>query len=115
MNRRARQIELQALPVSSAIEGCKHTGLGGRIQQVGSGRILAHHVNEGALREAAANRRPGLAAVAGPEDVGLEVIELVTVDRDIRGRSEEHTSELQSRLHLVCRPLLEKKKPLDRP
>src|SRR2546429_4300073 len=24
-------------------------------------------------------------------------------------RSEEHTSELQSRLHLVCRPLLEKK------
>src|SRR2546429_4142578 len=28
-------------------------------------------------------------------------------------RSEEHTSELQSRLHLVCRLLLEKKK--DRP
>src|SRR2546429_2905454 len=29
----------------------------------------------------------------------------------LRGkRSEEHTSELQSRLHLVCRLLLEKKK-----
>src|SRR2546422_671202 len=28
-------------------------------------------------------------------------------------RSEEHTSELQSRLHLVCRLLLEKKKHLD--
>src|SRR2546429_7230484 len=27
-----------------------------------------------------------------------------------RNRSEEHTSELQSRLHLVCRLLLEKKK-----
>src|SRR2546429_7032279 len=27
-----------------------------------------------------------------------------------RERSEEHTSELQSRLHLVCRLLLEKKK-----
>src|SRR2546429_2424281 len=26
-------------------------------------------------------------------------------------RSEEHTSELQSRLHLVCRLLLEKKQP----
>src|SRR2546429_2186797 len=26
-------------------------------------------------------------------------------------RSEEHTSELQSRLHLVCRLLLDKKKP----
>src|SRR2546422_10675145 len=30
-------------------------------------------------------------------------------DNDI-ARSEEHTSELQSRLHLVCRLLLEKKK-----
>src|SRR2546422_7660468 len=29
------------------------------------------------------------------------------------GRSEEHTSELQSRLHLVCRLLLEKKKKDD--
>src|SRR2546429_4243731 len=28
----------------------------------------------------------------------------------VPGRSEEHTSELQSRLHLVCRLLLEKKK-----
>src|SRR2546422_3761137 len=28
----------------------------------------------------------------------------------VRKRSEEHTSELQSRLHLVCRLLLEKKK-----
>src|SRR5687768_17829925 len=38
---------------------------------------------------------------------------------DVRGeggyiiRSEEHTSELQSRLHLVCRLLLEKKKNED--
>src|SRR2546429_6678309 len=30
--------------------------------------------------------------------------------RNGRRRSEEHTSELQSRLHLVCRLLLEKKK-----
>src|SRR5687768_17699096 len=29
----------------------------------------------------------------------------------VGARSEEHTSELQSRLHLVCRLLLEKKKP----
>src|SRR2546429_2919010 len=28
-------------------------------------------------------------------------------------RSEEHTSELQSRLHLVCRLLLEKKKKIN--
>src|SRR5690348_18162055 len=32
------------------------------------------------------------------------------VDGGISGRSEEHTSELQSPVHLVCRLLLEKKK-----
>src|SRR2546422_8860333 len=31
-----------------------------------------------------------------------------------KDRSEEHTSELQSRLHLVCRLLLEKKKKKSR-
>src|SRR3712207_7190165 len=31
-------------------------------------------------------------------------------DRNFNGRSEEHTSELQSRQYLVCRLLLEKKK-----
>src|SRR5205809_3885664 len=36
------------------------------------------------------------------------------LDQDFpRVRSEEHTSELQSRLHLVCRLLLEKKKKTD--
>src|SRR5687768_18543594 len=30
----------------------------------------------------------------------------------VEQRSEEHTSELQSRLHLVCRLLLEKKKQI---
>src|SRR2546422_6567055 len=37
--------------------------------------------------------------------VGI-IVDLVRLDRL---RSEEHTSELQSRLHLVCRLLLEKK------
>src|SRR2546429_5670987 len=32
------------------------------------------------------------------------------IERPADQRSEEHTSELQSRLHLVCRLLLEKKK-----
>src|SRR2546422_7096180 len=39
--------------------------------------------------------------------VGSRVIGIITVKVT---RSEEHTSELQSRLHLVCRLLLEKKK-----
>src|SRR2546422_2569245 len=38
-------------------------------------------------------------------DRGRRIDDLQLVDR-----SEEHTSELQSRLHLVCRLLLEKKK-----
>src|SRR2546422_5163239 len=43
-----------------------------------------------------------------------EVDDRADLERDVVARddvrSEEHTSELQSRLHLVCRLLLEKKK-----
>src|SRR5258706_2506579 len=35
---------------------------------------------------------------------------LTWMDRELEGRSEEHTSELQSLTNLVCRLLLEKKK-----
>src|SRR5690625_6455685 len=37
----------------------------------------------------------------------------IAAKRTKNGRSEEHTSELQSRGHLVCRLLLEKKKEND--
>src|SRR2546422_7309739 len=40
----------------------------------------------------------GAQLACGAKDIGFD------------DRSEEHTSELQSRLHLVCRLLLEKKK-----
>src|SRR5205809_4738426 len=43
---------------------------------------------------------PGAAAHPAPSSVALALV---------RTRSEEHTSELQSRLQLVCRLLLEKK------
>src|SRR5687768_9502684 len=49
--------------------------------------------------------RPGAVRIQKPG--GEE--ELVFVAGGILERSEEHTSELQSRLHLVCRLLLEKK------
>src|SRR2546422_7675214 len=39
----------------------------------------------------------------------LPVALALAVRHDHHRRSEEHTSELQSRLHLVCRLLLEKK------
>src|SRR2546422_5878925 len=52
--------------------------------------------------------------IAGADAVtpgGERVAELVQHHAGEQGeRSEEHTSELQSRLHLVCRLLLEKKK-----
>src|SRR2546422_4698449 len=49
---------------------------------------------------------------AGPER------DFLALDPELRvreQRSEEHTSELQSRLHLVCRLLLEKKKKNQQP
>src|SRR5438445_8110436 len=52
---------------------------------------------------------------ADARDQELEVVDPVTdrvgqLGQDASGRSEEHTSELQSRQYLVCRLLLEKKK-----
>src|SRR2546422_8356137 len=47
-----------------------------------------------------------LAALAGRVGPGAGAVARAAVP----DRSEEHTSELQSRLHLVCRLLLEKKK-----
>src|SRR3712207_7542386 len=43
-------------------------------------------------------------------EVVNHVVEQPAVRRAVAGRSEEHTSELQSRQYLVCRLLLEKKK-----
>src|SRR3712207_8711941 len=52
--------------------------------------------------------RPGHAAPAGPG--GLPVDYKRHLADELTRRSEEHTSELQSRQYLVCRLLLEKKK-----
>src|SRR5256885_6538995 len=50
---------------------------------------------------------------AGQDDgVAIRQIFRLVPDKFDRFRSEEHTSELQSPCNLVCRLLLEKKKPL---
>src|SRR2546422_4606089 len=51
------------------------------------------------------------------EGLSYEEMAVVTGERipTLKMRSEEHTSELQSRLHLVCRLLLEKKKKTKKP
>src|SRR5690606_39420736 len=51
--------------------------------------------------------RPLIRTTGRPIEVVMEEAEAVTAWGD---RSEEHTSELQSRENLVCRLLLEKKK-----
>src|SRR3712207_9352804 len=42
--------------------------------------------------------------------LGLPAVARADFDASVEARSEEHTSELQSRQYLVCRLLLEKKK-----
>src|SRR3712207_8891392 len=56
----------------------------------------------------AATVRWGLIALLGSGDVGSMLSDAGRAARP--DRSEEHTSELQSRQYLVCRLLLEKKK-----
>src|SRR5439155_24023608 len=55
-----------------------------------------------------------VAAVGVPDEKSGEAVKVVVVKKvaslTAEMRSEEHTSELQSRGHLVCRLLLEKKK-----
>src|SRR3989449_4525094 len=52
--------------------------------------------------------RPDRTRAVAHGDVTAQAVELEHQEK--AARSEEHTSELQSRLHLVCRLLLEKKK-----
>src|SRR5690606_18570374 len=60
--------------------------------------------------------RAGLAEHIGAASTGLRDLHRRLLSRDVDevegARSEEHTSELQSRENLVCRLLLEKKKPI---
>src|SRR2546429_4295162 len=48
--------------------------------------------------------------LSSPVTGGKDSVNVVPTPSRLWSRSEEHTSELQSRLHLVCRLLLEKKK-----
>src|SRR2546422_554202 len=70
----------------------------------------------GCLQQRRGRRRriPGTDHASGAGGVPLQLRQVRHVAgrriRSQRERSEEHTSELQSRLHLVCRLLLEKKK-----
>src|SRR5205809_3748591 len=81
-----------ALPIFSCLKGNRHETNGH-----GDAHITRKHGKRSKKRETAESRWENLLQTE------FEVYHAFE-------RSEEHTSELQSRLHLVCRLLLEKKK-----
>src|SRR3712207_8387545 len=78
-------------------------------------RSLVHHVHRD--HYVSELGRPGAVAALFAETLPLRALyrdtTFLTISRasreDLLSRSEEHTSELQSRQYLVCRLLLEKK------
>src|SRR3712207_9322512 len=63
-------------------------------------------IYEASLESRDLGRRP----IAGDDDLASGLVNGVEGVEKLLLRSEEHTSELQSRQYLVCRLLLEKKK-----
>src|SRR3712207_7083459 len=76
-----------------------------------SSRLKGEGLQAGALQEVLDGMSVGLVLTAHPTEALRRSIRHKHVR--IGGRSEEHTSELQSRQYLVCRLLLEKKKQFD--
>src|SRR5215217_110939 len=115
-----RHLEGPLVDVVGLVRGREHLGLVDvvdleRLQHLGLGEVadagLRHHRDRDGLMDPADQQRVGHARDAAvAADVGRDALE--RHDRGGSGvlRSEEHTSELQSRQYLVCRLLLEKKK-----
>src|SRR3712207_7674067 len=79
----------------SALRRVRPAGVVGDARDV---EVDPRHVAGEPREELRGRDRPRLPVLDGVHDVG------------VAARSEEHTSELQSRQYLVCRLLLEKKK-----
>src|SRR5690625_6366013 len=73
-------------------------------------RVRAEHHPATAVEQALDDRRPGSQRGIIRLCLVAEPCGRIQDGRILELRSEEHTSELQSRGHLVCRLLLEKKK-----
>src|SRR2546422_1280659 len=126
----ARQAALSAIPAPTGAEGRRAAHLAELFREIGLSDVSIDHagnvhgwLGKNGRREAGEVGGPVVLAahldtVFGAEvDVAVERrgqrLEGPGISDNARGlaaRSEEHTSELQSRLHLVCRLLLEKKK-----
>src|SRR2546422_7291546 len=81
-----------------------------------AGRLMLSSVSFGksltSTMRLSSDRRPSLCISSTSRSPPAYDTDVLEMHKDgLRSlRSEEHTSELQSRLHLVCRLLLEKKK-----
>src|SRR5689334_24139770 len=71
------------------------------LRLLGRNGLGGEHEGQGLLGADEARQDPGAARIRHEGDLGEGLLQV---------RSEEHTSELQSQFHLVCRLLLEKKK-----
>src|SRR5256884_3687767 len=115
-----------ALPISAApapwrglAEVLKRADIffhGRRISTTGKNVEQRHEAHQRIVRHLAANQHAGQSLAQAFHQqpctlvhVGFGIVLPAAGDVE-EIRSEEHTSELQSRLHLVCRLLLEKKK-----
>src|SRR5690625_7104565 len=102
---RARLLQASVLMASGSVV----SRLLGFVRNFMFGAILAGSMSAAANAFSAANTLPNTIWIL----VGggtLNAILVPAIVRAVKRRSEEHTSELQSRGHLVCRLLLEKKK-----
>src|SRR2546429_7031992 len=82
-------------------------GLAGAIELSRAG---AHVVISGRSKETLATAEKQLKAAGKGEALAVDVTDKAEVAKIAAARSEEHTTELQSRLHHVCRLLLAHKK-----
>src|SRR3712207_7210711 len=73
-------------------------------------QLCTRHVSGRCWRAAGSN--PSRRAVGSGDAQGVHRTSTLVQVTSIPPRSEEHTSELQSRQYLVCRLLLEKKKEI---
>src|SRR5438045_5380169 len=98
---------MRPFPPSTAERKCRDSNESCRARTVGD-RVLAP------ARTAVTRERCGQAAASTGSPAHRRARHVPGGDQKLfvssRGRSEEHTSELQSLRHLVCRLLLEKKK-----